>query len=324
MLLITREEIDALLPHLDLETAVRHGFIAYSEGRAVVPPVGELVFREPPGDVHIKYGYIEGDPYYVIKIASGFYENPQRGLPSSDGMMLVFAQQTGAPVATLLDGGALTDARTAAAGALAARLCAPPQIQRIGIIGTGIQARLQLQALASVTSCRDVAVWGRTEGRVSAYVEEMSAAGWRVTPMSRDALVRGAQLIVTTTPSTEPLVMAEWLQPGTHLTAVGCDGPHKQELEAAVFGRADRVVADSLSQCLERGDLAHGVRAEQVSADAVVELGTVAAGHALGRAHDEEISVVDLTGVAVQDIYAAVAVLEAARAKEMGGSQSES
>ncbi len=323
MQLITREEIDAVLPQLDLETAVRRGFIAYSENRAVVPPVGELVFSQPPGDVHIKYGYIEGDPYYVIKIASGFYENPRRGLPSSDGMMLVFAQATGAPVATLLDGGTLTDARTAAAGALAARLFAPSEVTRIGVIGTGIQARLQLCALASVTPCRDVAVWGRTESRIAAYVEEMSASGWRVTPMSREALVRGAQLIVTTTPSTAPLVMAEWLRPGTHITAVGCDGPHKQELEAQVFGRADRVIADSLSQCLERGDLAHGVRAGCVSADAVVELGAVASGEAPGRSHDGEISVVDLTGVAVQDIYAAVAVLEAARANQNVGSPSD-
>ena len=180
MLLINREQIDAILPTLDLEAAVRRGFEAYTAGRAVVPPVGELVFAEPPGDVHIKYGYIQGDPYYVIKIASGFYDNPVRGLPSSDGMMLVFAQETGQPVATLLDGGTLTDARTAAAGALAARLCGPAHVERIGIIGTGIQARLQLQALATVTPCRSVSVWGRTPARVSAYVEEMTAAGWRV------------------------------------------------------------------------------------------------------------------------------------------------
>jgi ornithine cyclodeaminase len=314
MQIITREQIGALLPQIDLEAAVRRGFIAYSEGRAIVPPVGELVFTEPPGDVHLKYGYIQGDPYYVIKIASGFYANPKRGLPSSDGMMLVFDRETGAPVATLLDGGTLTDARTAAAGALAARVCAPAEIRQIGVIGTGIQARLQLRALATVTPCREVAVWGRTPAHVDRYIQEMALDGWRVAAADRREVVSTSQLVVTTTPSTTPLVMAEWLQPGTHVTAVGCDGPHKQELEAAVFGRADRIVADSLSQCRERGDLAYGLRAGAVRADAIVELGVVAAGRARDPAHATEITVVDLTGVAVQDIYAAVAVMEAAQA----------
>ena len=131
--------------------------------KAVVPPVGELVLQDPPGDVHIKYGYLTDDDYYVIKIASGFYENPKLGLPSSNGLMLVFEQKTGELRSILLDEGHLTDVRTAVAGAIAARYLAPSNVSRIGILGTGIQARLQLQYLQPVTSCRDVIVCGRDQ-----------------------------------------------------------------------------------------------------------------------------------------------------------------
>lgn len=96
MKILTLDQIKSVLPSVDLMREIESGFIAYSQGRAVVPPVGELVMQDPPGDVHIKYGYLTGDDYYVIKIASGFYENPKLDLPSSNGLMLVFSQKTGA------------------------------------------------------------------------------------------------------------------------------------------------------------------------------------------------------------------------------------
>ncbi len=138
------DEIDSALARVDVVAEIERGFVAYSRGECVVPPVGELIFDEPPGEVHIKYGYVRGEEHYVVKVASGFYGNAKLGLPSGQGMMILFRQATGEPVLVLLDEGRLTDERTAAAGAAAARLLAPPEIEAIGIFGTGIQARLQL------------------------------------------------------------------------------------------------------------------------------------------------------------------------------------
>jgi ornithine cyclodeaminase len=168
---VTLEEIKAILPTLDLVPVIEEGFVAYSAGRAVVPPVGELLLEG--GDVHIKYGYIRGEPFYVVKIASGFYGNPALGLPSSNGLMLLFEQQTGQLRCVLLDEGRLTDARTAVAGAIVARRLAPGRVERIGIVGTGIQARQQLRFLGHLAPCQ-VLVWGRGRRQLAEYATDMA------------------------------------------------------------------------------------------------------------------------------------------------------
>ena len=152
MKIVNLEKIKEIVADIDLLPLIEEGFVKYSMGLTVVPPVGELLFDNPPGDVHIKYGYIMGDDYFVIKIASGFYENPKLGIPSGSGMMLLFNQKTGGPVGGLFDRGYLTDVRTGVAGAIAAKYLAPRKIGRIGIVGTGTQARLQLVHLKSVIS----------------------------------------------------------------------------------------------------------------------------------------------------------------------------
>ena len=180
MKIVTLDQIKSVLPAIDLTSEIEAGFVAYSHGQSVVPPVGELVMHDPPGDVHIKYGYLTGDDYYVIKIASGFYENPKLGLPSSNGLMLLFSQKTGELGAVLLDEGYLTDVRTAVAGAIAAKYLAPSRVDRIGVVGTGVQARLQLEYLKPVTDCRDVLVWGRGETTLRAYASDMEAQAFSV------------------------------------------------------------------------------------------------------------------------------------------------
>ena len=130
MRLISLEQIKGVLPAIDVAKYVEEGFVAYSSGRVVVPPVGELIFDEPPGDTHIKYGYIRGDDYFVVKIASGFYENHRLKLPSGSGLMLLFSQKTGQPLSILLDEGFLTDVRTAVAGQIAAKYLAPRSLVR--------------------------------------------------------------------------------------------------------------------------------------------------------------------------------------------------
>jgi ornithine cyclodeaminase len=303
----TLAQIKDVLPSLDLIPAIEEGFVAYSSGRATVPPVGELILDK--GEVHIKSGYIEGEDFYIIKIASGFYGNPSLGLPSGNGCMLLFKQSTGESAAILLDEGHLTDVRTAVAGAVAAKYCAPRKVERIGIVGAGVQARLQLEWLTRVTECRDVLVWGPLAEELENYEREMESRGFSVeTTLDAAAILRTCNLVVTATPSKTPLLSAADLRPGTHITAVGSDTPDKQELDPEILAKADVIVADSLSQCRLRGEIHKALEAGRIREDRCVELGAVVSGREKGRTSESQITVVDLTGVAVQDIKIATAV----------------
>ena len=303
------DQIKDALDGLDMVTAIEAGFVEYSNGNVVVPPVGELIFDDPPGDVHIKYGYIKNDDIYVVKLASGFFNNAELGLTSSQGMMLAFDQKSGQPVAVLHDEAHLTNIRTAAAGAVVAKHLAPKNVHCIGIVGTGTQARLQLEYLMGVVDCNEVMVWGRNEENVNNYCDEMNPKGFSVNRGDLELLTRSCNLIVTTTPSTEPLIQADWVQPGTHITAMGSDTPGKQELDAAILQQADLVVADSISQCIERGEVAKALEVGTINKEDVVELGNVISGAATGRTGEDQITIADLTGVAVQDIQITKAVL---------------
>ena len=311
MRVVTLDEIKGVLGGLDLLPAIEAGFVAYSQGRANVPPVGELLMDK--GEVHIKYGCIEDDPYYVIKVASGFFANSALGLASGNGMMLLFSQETGEPVAVLLDQGHLTDVRTAVAGAIGAKYLAPRSVERIGILGTGVQARLQLEYLMPVVDCREVLVCGRTPDRLAACAADLQALGFQVqTTTAAGDLGPACNLIVTTTAAREALIHAADLRPGTHVTAIGSDTPEKQELETAVLALADLVVADSIPQCRLRGEIFKARSAGALGdEDGLVEIGSIAAGDAPGRTSDDQITVFDATGVAVQDIMIARGVYEA-------------
>tara|TARA_B100000929_G_scaffold61485_1_gene46646 strand:+ start:2328 stop:3281 length:954 start_codon:yes stop_codon:yes gene_type:complete len=305
------DEIKTIVRGLDLLPLIKKGFVAYSEGRSVVPPVGELSFKDPPGDVHIKYGYITGDEYYVIKIASGFWNNEQLGIPNGQGMMLLFKQQTGQCEAILLDDAYLTDVRTAVAGAICAELFAN-EVNCIGVLGTGLQARMQVQYLKNITSCHKVLVWGRNRKKMEIYQKDMARLGFQVDLSSAPKEVaKECNLIITTTASTVPLLSSINIQPGTHITAMGSDTLTKQELEVDILSMADLVVADSIAQCKERGEIFHGLTSGSITEDEIVELGSILNGSQAGRSSPDQITVADLTGVAVQDIQIAAAVHKA-------------
>ncbi|MGJ8738324.1 hypothetical protein [Zobellia laminariae] len=305
------KEIKALLEHTDVVTTMKEGFIQYSDGNTVVPPVGELLFEDPKGDAHIKYGYIKNEAYYVIKIASGFYDNARLGIPSSQGLMLLFDQKTGVPKAVLLDEGYLTDIRTAAAGALAAKYFAQKEIKAIGIVGTGIQAKLQLQYLQKHTPCTTVWVWGRSKEKAAKFANELGADFDVHIADSTTELAKHCNLIVTTTPSEQALLKASDIQKGTHITAVGSDTEHKQELESELLKKADIVISDSIPQSKSRGEIYRATKDGEITADNIVELGTAIQDKKLQRTNDDQITIVDLTGVAVQDIMITEAVYTA-------------
>jgi ornithine cyclodeaminase len=303
-------EIKDALRGIDPIPLIEEGFCAYSRGEVVVPPVGEMIFEDPPGDVHIKYGYIKGDDYYVIKIASGFYRDERPGISLPNGMMLLFNRRTGEPKAILLDEGHLTNVRTAAAGAVVAKYLAPTKVVRAGILGAGVQGRMQLEYLRRVREFSEAMVWGLNQAELDAYRTDMEPLGFRIaTTLDPGEVAASCNVIVTCTPATKPLLRAGQVRRGTHITAMGSDTAEKQELDPDILARADRIVVDSLSQSRERGEVHQAVRAGVIMGSRIVELGDVIMDPGLRRASEDEITVADLTGVAVQDIQIAKAVL---------------
>ncbi len=293
----------------DLIKCIGQAFIALSDGTATVPLVGHLGFSEPPGDMHIKYGYIQNDPYYVVKIASGFYENQTIGLPNNNGLMLVFNAKTGLPECLLQDEGYLTDLRTALAGAVAARHMGPKEVSAIGILGTGVQARMQLETLGWITDCKQVYVYGRSESKARQYQQDMKEQGFEVHICACPSEVaENANLIVTTTASQVPLLSAADIRPGTHITAMGADAPGKQELDAAILGKAAVVACDSKTQCVHHGETHFAVSEQHITEDHVREIGELLA-TSFSR-NPDDITIADLTGIATQDIKIASFVLE--------------
>jgi len=310
-------QINEVLKSLQPIEEIEEGFVAYSQGKAVIPPVGEMLFKKPPGDVHIKYGYLLDDDYYAIKIASGFFESSSSTRYTSDGLILLFKKGTGELACALLDKCLLTNVRTAAAGAVSAKYLAPKNVECIGVLGAGTQGRMQVEYLASVIDCRDVMVWGMNQTELDEYKKDMEPSGYRIrTTLKAEDIPAHCNLIVTATPSKAPLLSADMIRKGTHITAMGSDTPEKQELDPKILQKADIVVADSISQCLVRGEIHQALKAGVLEKERIVELGDVIVRPELRRTSEEQITVADLTGVAVQDIQIAKAVYHALEPKE--------
>ena len=285
--------------------AIREAFHADGLKRTTVPAVINLAIPSADGEFHVKSAYIENVPRIAVKVASSFYRNPERGLPSGAGLMMLFDAATGMPEALLLDNAYLTDVRTGAAGAIAADVLARREIRTLGILGSGVQARHQTECLLVVRRPQRVVCWSRARAHAEGCCADLrSAHGLEaVTADDPETVVRVADLLVTTTPAREPLVRADWLRPGLHITAVGSDAPGKQELEAACLTRADLVAVDRRTQCAAFGELAHAPQARVYA-----ELGEIVAGLKPGRTSDDQITIADLTGVGFQDTAIANAV----------------
>jgi ornithine cyclodeaminase len=310
MEIITLDQIKQILPSIEIIPQIEEGFQAYSEGKVTVPPVGEMILDK--GEVHIKYGFVKEEEYYVIKVASGFYDNPAIGLPFGNGLMMLYSQETGEPVSILLDEGYLTDIRTAVAGAIVAKYMAPSKVRKIGIAGNGTQGRLQLLYLKDVVDCREVLVWGRNQEKLDAYKCEMDKEGFHIeTTLDASEILKQCNLVVTTTPSKTPVLSRKDLKQGTHITAVGSDTPGKQEVDSLILRDADIIVADSIEQCMARGEIYKALESGDLIKEKLIELGNVISGAAEGRLSDEQTTIADLTGVAIQDIDIATAVYKA-------------
>jgi ornithine cyclodeaminase len=309
----------AITPQIAVD-AIREAFRADGEGRAHVPAVINLDVPARRGEFHVKTALIDGVPHVAVKIASGFYDNPAKGLPSGSGLMAVFDASTGLPVALLLDNGFLTDIRTGAAGAVAAEALAPSSVRTVGVLGSGLLARHQVRCLRCVRTFARLVAWSPDRPRLDAYVREMRDEGVDARAAATpEAVCREADVLITATPTRAPLVQAEWLRPGQHVTALGSDSPGKQELDAGCLVRADLLVVDRLTQCAAFGELRHALDAGVLRPDRVhAELGEIVAGLKPGRTSAQQISVADLTGVGFQDTAIASAYLEIWKCGNLG------
>ena len=321
ILVLSEAELRRLAP-LDRAAVdtVESAFAALVGGGVIMPPVMSMDIPEAHGEVDVKTAYIPGFEGFAIKVSPGFFDNPKLGLPSLNGLMILFSARTGLVQALMLDNGYLTDLRTAAAGAVAARHLAP-EVTTAGVLGTGVQARLQIEAAHLERPFSRALVWGRDRAKAEACAADIAArlgieARAEVDPAR---VVAESQLVVTTTPAKEPVLRAEWLHPGLHVTAMGSDQSGKNEIEPAVFAGLDAYIPDSLSQCERLGEL-RAARAAGLAppSGAMHELGSVVRSPALGQPGPRAITLCDLTGTGAQDTAIATHALERARAEGRG------
>jgi ornithine cyclodeaminase len=294
--IITLEEIRSRLNYAQVIDRMREALIANSRGECDTPMPMHLDIASERAEIHMKASYRRGGRHFALKTASTFPRNADRGLPTGNGMMMLFSAETGDPVALFEDAGHLTDVRTAAVAAMMAR-----ELHRkdtaIGILGTGIQARLQARMHAQVLPLKTIWIWGRNPERIDDCASEMATSKIAVRVASSPAEVaRETRLIVTATASRSPLLNAPDIQPGTHISAVGSDAPGKQELDPEILRRAALIVADSLRQCEKLGELQY--------APDVWPRATEFSGQPLD-VPASAVTVCDFTGLGAEDLYIA-------------------
>jgi ectoine utilization protein EutC len=322
ILILTENELrQAVSLDMTLIDLIADAFKKLSAGKVSMPPILRMDMEDKNGEVDVKTAYVPGLDGFAIKISPGFFDNPKIGLPTTSGLMVVHDATTGQVRAVLLDNGYLTDMRTAAAGAVAARCLAPEGATRAGVIGTGVQARLQMQALAMVRPIDTVHVWGRDADKAKACAQDIERLTSATVTVSSSiaGLVRDSDIVVTTTPSRKPLIDASMLHPGLHITAMGSDAEHKNELAPDVIAEADLFTCDRHSQSARLGELHHAVGAGIVPEDMpVAELGAILSTPKKGRKSASDVTICDLTGTGVQDTAIAIHTLSVAEENGFG------
>jgi ectoine utilization protein EutC len=304
ILIATEAELRRAVP-LDLAAVdvVEEAFRALAGGDVVMPPVLSMDLPMVNGEVDVKTAYIPGFDGFAIKVSPGFFDNPVLGLASLNGLMILFSAKTGLVEALFLDNGYLTDIRTAAAGAVAARHLAPETVETVTVFGTGVQARLQVAAARLVRPFSRVFVWGRDPAKAETCARDIAQAHGIEARATDDpaTAVAQSQLAITTTPARTPIFKADWLHPGLHLTAMGSDQDGKAEIDPQALARADAYVCDRVSQCERLGELRSARAAGLLLQETPAELGEVIAGTRPGRRAPSDVTICDLTGTGAQD-----------------------
>lgn len=319
VIILSQEEVKSCLPMSEAIKAVAEAYKAFAKGRVELAPVVHLSVEKYRGEVDVKSGYVEDFGLIGTKIASGYYDNPKMGLPSGVAVIILMDLKTSLPLA-IMDGTYLTAVRTGAAGAVAASVLARKDSQRVGVIGAGTQARMQVLALSEIFPLKQVKVYNIHSTSSEKYVAEMrERLGIEVKPVNTPKeAVSEVDIIVTATPSNKALIMDEWIPDGVHINAIGADAPGKQELDPKIMKRA-KIVVDSFKQCRVIGEIQHALAQGLITEEDVhAEIGDILIGKKVSRENDTEITLFDSTGMAVQDIAAANIVYQQAKKNNIG------
>ncbi|MBS7605873.1 MAG: alanine dehydrogenase [Candidatus Bathyarchaeia archaeon] len=320
-LVLSDEEVRHLISMGEVIEAVEFAFREKGMGRIQMPPKTYLFFDRYDGDLRTMPSYIEAIDVAAVKIVNAHIENRDRyGLPTVMATIILIDPKNGFPLA-IMGGTSITNMRTGAAGGIAAKYLARNESKVIGFIGAGTQAKMQLTALIEVfKSFDEIRVWDINERNMRAFKGEMDAKYGNICQIKTvnvpEDAVRGADIVVTATPSRRPLVMDEWVSPGTHLNCIGADAPGKQEVDPRILKRS-KIVVDDLEQAAHSGEINVPLRMGIISkADIWAELGEIIVGKKPGRTWRDEITVFVSTGLAIQD--AVTANLAYKRALEKG------
>jgi ornithine cyclodeaminase len=319
ILILTEQDLRACVKiDADAIRVAEDAFRALSSGTVIMPPIMSVEVPDIHAEMDMKTAYIPGYAGFALKVASSFGNNAALGLPNLSGLMMLFSAETGLLQAMLLDNGYLTAVRTAAAGAVAAKYMAPENVETVGVLGTGEQARLQVEAALLVRSFSRVLIWGRDMAKAEECATQLKDLGIDASAeSSAEAVVRESQLVITATAARKPIVKRDWLHPGLHITAMGSDFSGKQELEPEALAAADLYVTDRLAQCATLGEL-RGAREVGLMTEDPPELGDIVKRAHSGGRSPTDITIADLTGTGAQDTTVATLALDVARAAGLG------
>jgi ornithine cyclodeaminase len=321
LLLLNEDELRQTLNLSEAVSVIETAFVASGQGLIIIPGSFTLLLPKSQGQVTVKSTILQESPYYVIKIDNYFKNNAEKSLPAASELTTVFDAVTGFPAAILLDNGYLTKVRSAVVGALATEYLANKQSKVVAVLGAGAQAYVQLKALLAIKPVEQLIVWGASPHNVDSYARRLvEDHDVNITiAASVEAAVSQADIIITTSGSQQPAVRAEWLKPGTHITAVGCSNTEKSDLHTDVLQKADVIVVDSLEYCTSIGEVSHAIASGAITtADVQGDLSSLIQGNISGRTRPDQITLADLTGLDWQDAVIATLAMDKAQFLGLG------
>ncbi|WP_114973544.1 ornithine cyclodeaminase family protein [Rhodoferax ferrireducens] len=303
-LLLKKDEVSKLISMKEVIGTVEEAYKAFNSNQVVQPSYIGIDLPSPRGDIDFKLGYYKSNEVISMKASSGgFIDNPTtHGVPSGMGTILLFDATTCALIC-VMDGSLITGLRTGACGAISVKVLARKNAKKIASIGTGNQARMQIRAISEVMKIGEIHAWNRNPDTLSKFKTDIESEFGIPVMManSKKEAVQQADILITTTRGKGSLVEADWVKPGTHIVAIGTDQQGKQELDPEIFRNA-KVVVDSIAQCTEKGETWHPLNKNIITKDDIHgEIGEILLGKKPGRENDEEITIFDSTGMAIQD-----------------------
>ena len=320
-LLLNKQDVGRLISMKEVIGTVEEAYKAFNRGQVIQPPYTCIHLPPPRGEIDFKLGYNQADEIISMKASSGgFPNNPtEHGVPSGMGTILLFDARSCALIC-VMDGSLITGLRTGAAGAVSVKVLARKDAKTVTSIGTGHQARMQIRAIQEVMAIECIHAWANHPASVARFQADIEREFGIpvVKARSKQDAVGQADILVTTTRGKGSLVEAAWVRPGTHIVAIGTDAVGKQELEPAVFRNA-KIVNDSIAQCVEKGETWHPLNKNIIGRDDIhAEIGEILLGRKPGRETDDEVTIFDSTGMAIQDNTTSLRIYRNAIASNTG------